>query len=198
MIHWYLEKARNLPVSQWPGWIIGGIVERLAPRIRALSKFSDRNAAQQKAESELRIAFGSLDGAFPILRKRLEESFLLTWEDKNRCTSDFLSFFGHESIEDITGAAEDVVAHRFDFLGSGPQQLGKYPDWVSDIRTGRRWPIFKTGDVPIAYPDESDIRRVWELSRFQWAITLGQAYWFTGDEKFVREFVGTCPSLVGH
>src|SRR5262249_18477643 len=33
-----------------------------------------------------------------------------------------------------------------------------------------------------------DHKVVWELNRHQWFITLGQAYWLTGDERYARAF----------
>ena len=37
--------------------------------------------------------------------------------------------------------ADEVVAHRFDLLGSGPTELGPEIDWRADFKTGRRWPL---------------------------------------------------------
>ena len=31
-----------------------------------------------------------------------------------------------------------------------------------------------------------DVKHVWELNRHQHFVTLGQAYWYTGDEAFAR------------
>ena len=42
---------------------------------------------------------------------------------------------------DMLERAEEIVAHRFDLLGSGPTELGPEIDWAQDFKTGRRWPL---------------------------------------------------------
>ena len=61
--------------------------------------------------------------------------------------------------------AERAAAHRFDMLGSGPTDLGPEIDWARDFKSGRRWPLVHISRLPISYPDNSDIKVPWELSR---------------------------------
>jgi hypothetical protein len=89
--------------------------------------------------------------------------------------------------------AEDAIARRVDLLGSGPTQLDRPVDWLSDFTTGLGWP---GGSVrSIDYADlgrPSDVKVPWELSRFQWLIPTAQAYLLTGDERYptaARELV---------
>ena len=63
--------------------------------------------------------------------------------------------------------AEEIVAHRFDLLGSGPTELGPEIDWAVDFKTGRRWPLHHGSLLQVSYDDGSDIKVPWELSRFQ-------------------------------
>jgi len=94
-----------------------------------------------------------------------------------------------EIVED----ADEICAHNFNLLGSGESQvdreLGKI-DWHKDFKSGMRWNprVFYT-DTQIIKGSGSDIKVPWELSRFQHLPALGKAYWFTGDEKYAREFV---------
>lgn len=95
-------------------------------------------------------------------------------------------------LEKTTIAAADrVCEHVFDLLGSGPVQLGEKIDWHVDFKTNHRYnPQAYFADIhPAAYPGGHDIKVPWELSRFQHIPWLGEAYWFTGDEKYAREFV---------
>ncbi|GAB4478121.1 MAG: hypothetical protein Kow00124_22090 [Anaerolineae bacterium] len=87
-------------------------------------------------------------------------------------------------------AAEEVLCHRFDLLGSGPVDLGAEIDWHSDFKTGWRWPLvhhLRLTHPPLASPH--DIKVPWELSRCHHLVTLGRAYAFSGDERCAREFV---------
>ncbi len=87
-------------------------------------------------------------------------------------------------------SAEQICAHRFDLLGSGPTDLGPQIDWHRDFKSGFRWNprVFSTrlryGDVSGA-----DVKVPWELSRFQHLATLGKAYWLTNDSRYATEFV---------
>jgi len=85
--------------------------------------------------------------------------------------------------------ANKVCAHVFDLLGSGDVALGPKIDWHCDFKTGCRWnPKTYYRDIAIPY-GEGDIKVPWELSRFSHAVTLGQAFWLTKDERYTREFM---------
>lgn len=90
----------------------------------------------------------------------------------------------------ILRAADSVCEHRFDLLGSGPIDLGWPLDWHADFKSGFRWNpgLYYTDIRPAPYPGGYDLKVPWELSRCQHFAWLGQAYWLTGDEKYVREY----------
>lgn len=88
--------------------------------------------------------------------------------------------------------ADSVCDHIFDILGSGPTEVEKdgEVDWLTDFKTGRRWRLVHYKAVTLEDLDSpSDIKVPWELSRCQHFVTLGQVYWFTGDEKYAKEFI---------
>jgi uncharacterized heparinase superfamily protein len=87
-------------------------------------------------------------------------------------------------------AANRACEHLFDLLGSGPTPLGDKIDWHIDFKSGHRFnPRQYYADVrPAPFPGGYDIKVPWELSRCQHFVWLGQAYWFTGDEKYAQEF----------
>jgi hypothetical protein len=62
---------------------------------------------------------------------------------------------------------------------------------IIDFKTGHRFNPKKYYAFirPAPYPGGYDIKVPWELSRCQHFPWLGQAYWFTEDEKYGREFV---------
>jgi len=90
----------------------------------------------------------------------------------------------------IVDAANRVLRHEFDLLGSGRINLGRTLPWHSDFKTGREWPMQYSPDIEYAELERpTDVKVPWELSRCQHFTTLGQAYWLTGDDRYAREFV---------
>lgn len=91
--------------------------------------------------------------------------------------------------EKIIAQADKFCKHVFNLLGSGEAPLGEKVNWHRDFKTGYCWnPKTYYKDVEIPY-GKADIKVPWELSRFSHAVTLGQAYRLTGDEKYTNEFV---------
>jgi uncharacterized heparinase superfamily protein len=76
-------------------------------------------------------------------------------------------------------------------LGSGPTALGNSIDWHSDFKTNHSWNSrqYYAFIRPAPYPGGYDIKIPWELSRCQHFAWLGQAYWFTKNEKYAKEFL---------
>lgn len=102
---------------------------------------------------------------------------------------------------EIVVEADKVCSHVFDLLGSGPVNLDGFAEkhggrefcgylpWHFDFKTGYKWnPKKYYKEIRPAY-GKADIKVPWELSRFQHAAVLGQAYWLRGDEKYAREFI---------
>jgi len=88
----------------------------------------------------------------------------------------------------VLAHADKYCGHVFDLLGSGDVNLGPDIDWHADCKTGFTWnKRTYFSDIKIPY-GKADIKIPWELSRFSHAVTLGQAYRLTGDEKYAREF----------
>ncbi|MFQ5904406.1 MAG: heparinase II/III family protein, partial [Candidatus Binatia bacterium] len=127
-----------------------------------------------------------------LLLCRLDESrgprFFVDPSDREMLVSIVHTAFPN-SIGSAVKRADAICDHVFDFLGSGKVALGEKIDWHRDFKSGCRWPRRYYRDIRIVnLNDDSDIKVPWELSRFQHLITLGQAYWYTSDEKYAREF----------
>lgn len=90
----------------------------------------------------------------------------------------------------VAGAAERVLRHEFDLLGSGWCALGPSLPWHADFKSGREWPLHYSPAIEFSELDRpTDVKVPWELSRCQHFAVLGQAYWLTGDERYAREYV---------
>jgi hypothetical protein len=92
-----------------------------------------------------------------------------------------------DSRAELLAVAERVAGHTFDLLGSGPTDLGPKIDWALDFKSGRRWPLDHISRLPQVYPDRSDIKVPWELSRFQHLPGLAAAYRLTGEQRWLDE-----------
>lgn len=143
--------------------------------------------------------FTGMEGALHAIRGE-RPAFFVQPSARERLVSLIQREFPQFKAE-IVEEAERVCHHVFDLLGSGPVNLDEFAEqhggkqacgylpWHYDFKTGYRWSpgkFYKEIEIPYG---KADIKVPWELSRFQHAAVLGQAYWLTGDEKYAREFV---------
>jgi hypothetical protein len=97
----------------------------------------------------------------------------------------------------IVAAADRVVRHEFDLLGSGTKSLGGDIPWLTDFKTGRMWPLQYCRDIEYNELDRpTDVKVPWEISRSQHFARLGQAYWLTGDDRYAQEFADETRSWI--
>jgi len=124
-----------------------------------------------------------------LWEKQRRTAFFISAERRARLVDVFNTRYP-EAAASIIGAAEEVLRHEFNLLGSGPVALGCPLPWHTDFKTGREWPIEYGPQLEYNELDRpTDVKVPWELSRCQHFTTLGQAYWLTGDERFAQEFV---------
>ncbi len=122
-------------------------------------------------------------------KERKRPKFFVDFENKERIIKIFKQEFS-DKIENLIKDANKVCESTFDLLGSGGINLGEKINWHCDFKSGYCWDP-KTFYLYIQYGDKEgvDVKAPWELSRFQHLTTLGEAYWFTGDEKYTKEFI---------
>jgi hypothetical protein len=92
--------------------------------------------------------------------------------------------------------AEEILAHRFDLLGSGPTELGAAIDWQCDFKSGRRWPDVHISRVPVVLGGGSDIKVPWELARCQHLPLLSAAHRLSGERRFLDELGAQLGSFI--
>jgi hypothetical protein len=126
-----------------------------------------------------------------LLWKETERQFFVQVKDRESILSS-LRDVAPKAQSQIVAKADHICEHVFDLLGSGSISLGDKIDWHTDFKTGHRWNprTYHKRIRPAPYPGGYDIKVPWELSRCQHFVWLGQAYWFTGDEKYAQEFAG--------
>ena len=106
-------------------------------------------------------------------------------------------------VQATVAAADRVLRHEFDLLGSGPytpvdpdrtlDASGYRPiDWYLDSVAELRFPrgvTLSAWNFEQMRPVGADIKRPWELARCQHWPLLGQAYRLTRDDRFAWEIV---------
>jgi len=114
-------------------------------------------------------------------------------------------------VRSTIAAAERILRHEFNLLGSGPfvpadadrparGPEGYVPiDWYLDPVRGLRFPQgvpHKTWNLYEMRPANADIKYPWELARCQHWVTLGQAFQLTGEDRFAREVANELDDFV--
>lgn len=92
--------------------------------------------------------------------------------------------------------AEQILAHRFELLGSGAKDLGPRLDWQLDFKSGRRWPDAHISRVPTVLGGGSDIKVPWELARCQHLPLLAGAHRVSGEQRFLEELGAQLSSFI--
>ena len=99
--------------------------------------------------------------------------------------------------------ADQILAHRFDLLGSGPYQpvcstrskwrSGYQPiDWALDPVRNLRFPegfAYREWDLYRDRPGNADIKYPWELARCQHFLTLAQAWQVSSQARYAQEIL---------
>ena len=94
-------------------------------------------------------------------------------------------FKGHSYDTQIRRGELTLIHHS-------PFTIHKYQpiDWHIDFKSGYRWnPKTYFKDIKYGRRLGIDVKVPWELSRFQHSTTLGEAYYLSKNEKYVKEFV---------
>lgn len=87
----------------------------------------------------------------------------------------------------VEDEATDILEGRIRLFGRGPFAVGSPPDWFSNPLTGesvrnprRHWS--RIGDFNSG---GGDIKGIWELSRFSWAVTLARSFRRTRAARYL-------------
>lgn len=90
---------------------------------------------------------------------------------------------------EIIEHANAILRGEFPVLGYGHLSFGTPVDWQLDPLSGKHSPLVHWSKLnPLDHAAVGDHKVVWELNRHQWLLDLGQAYRFTGDERYARFF----------
>ena len=92
-----------------------------------------------------------------------------------------------ELRQQIINHADAVCDGKFGILGYGSVSFGTPVNWHSEPLTGLTIPLLHWSKLnPLLKTQVGDSKVVWELNRHQWLLDLGQAWRFTGDERYAQ------------
>ncbi len=181
-MEYHLIRLFRIPVKKWPRKLIG---------------FAFRQFKELSVEWLIRLGFVHLMPTGLVKKQQLLDwsgntlgtRFFTSSESRSDILAAFRSLLP-ETEKLIVAKADLICDHVFDLLGSGPTSLGEKIDWHTDFKVGYRFnsKTYYRRIHPAPYPGGYDIKVPWELSRCQHFVWLGQAYWFTENEKYAREF----------
>jgi hypothetical protein len=121
-------------------------------------------------------------------RRRMPVFFFRAFDDPKAVAAEYILRWPR-ACEAVIAAAESALAGKFRLFGRDIS-FGQPIDWHLEPESEKRTPLVHWSLIDYLNPDEAgDYKITWELNRHQHLIQLGQAYWFSGDERFAGGFV---------
>jgi uncharacterized heparinase superfamily protein len=173
----FLRRAAEKPlhILLWKGWQLG-------------LKHARRVGYWQKLSSDLQRQVDRIPPA--RLREVLLKAPQLICPTEVGAAAQWLGEHRAREAKEVIREADNFVAFRWSLLGSESQFQNFPVPWCSDWRVGYTWPRTYYADVDYAALGAlTDVKYPWELSRFYFAPTLGQAYRITGDKRYKKHFL---------
>ncbi len=161
------------------------------------SSFSERRGWSALArlptdEEMLRLFEPKLNSAAEArasVRRQIKQKFFQAFADAQVTLREFRRTWPNAERE-IVERADRISAGRFDLLGFKNLYFGDPIDWHLEPIAQKRAPLVHWSQINFLETGlVGDKKITWELNRHQYFVTLGQAYWLTGDERYAQTFV---------
>lgn len=115
--------------------------------------------------------------------------FFASFSDREKTRAALRIRFEHNAQRVIERAA-GILDGCFDLLGLRQLSFGDPINWHLEPVSGKQaprshWSKINYLDVDVV----GDKKVIWELNRHQHFLTLGRAYWYTGDERYAETFI---------
>jgi hypothetical protein len=128
-------------------------------------------------------------------RARSVPRFFAAFDDPSATRAALQRSFGAQSRQSLVARAASIRAGKFDLLGLRGLDFGAQVDWHLEPTSGVRAPLAHWSEIDFLDPRVAgDKKFTWELNRHQHFMTLGRAYWLTGDEAHAETFAAQVTS----
>ncbi|MBI1765630.1 MAG: alginate lyase family protein [Acidobacteria bacterium] len=191
-----LDKLRGMSPHEWR--------TRSAQELAKLSERYLGRGTRELTDSEFLREWQAPADARPVntaqaaaadLLKRLQQRprFFPALSQRTTVVQTLQTRFAAE-CEQLLARADRVLANRFDIFACCGEHaglsFGEPVNWRLEPSSGKATPLAHWSAIDFLNPAVAgDKKFTWELNRCQFFITLGQAYWLTGDEKYAEQFV---------
>ena len=174
-----------------------GLDELRVRSSQALAAFAERQNWSNRSklisdDALLRLFDGGLRSISDLhthFRERTSPKFFASFTDP-QATINELRYRWPGDENQIVKRADHILAGYFDLLGYRNLSFGNPIDWHLEPVAGKRAPLVHWSRLNYLDADLfGDKKITWELNRHQYFITLGQAYWLTGNEQYAQTFV---------
>jgi glycosyltransferase involved in cell wall biosynthesis len=148
--------------------------------------------------SDRRDQFPSAAELFTDFRTRKRDAFFAAFADREKSLAAFKRRFP-EAESEILAQANRILGGHFDLLGFKDLDFGQPTNWQLEPVSKKSAPNIHWSRLNYLDADlVGDKKITWELNRHQYFVTLGQAYWLTGDEMYAEAFVAHLESWMEH
>lgn len=124
------------------------------------------------------------------------DSVLLPDESRESLATSFRRFFPGR-CEKLCAVADQICDGTLRLFGQAISFPGGRIDWYRDWAIEQHLPHDFYRDIPKLDLDrKADLKRVWETNRHQFLVTLGQAYFLTGYERYAESALDQIDSWI--
>ncbi|MHB0858713.1 MAG: alginate lyase family protein [Anaerolineae bacterium] len=130
----------------------------------------------------------SVNDLLQHLATKSSQAYLFSPTDQDAYVSILREHYS-SGVQATLAKADAVCRHQFTYLGRA-LQFGDQIDWNLDPESGCTWPddYFEKLDRWMWTEKRlGDLKLPSELNRHQYFVTLGKAYWLTGDARYATE-----------
>jgi hypothetical protein len=150
---------------------------------------TDRALSRLLAPKHFDHATPTAESLLAHFRARRTPRFFAALDDPLATRAELRRRFGAQSRQSLVARAEACGAGKFDLLGLRGLDFGADVDWHLEPTSGVRAPLKHWSGIDFLDPRVAgDKKFTWELNRHQHFMTLGRAYWHTGDEAHAETF----------
>lgn len=98
------------------------------------------------------------------------------------------SDFPQEWKKPIIDEADKIISGQVKYYSYHWKEIGSPPNWFLNTFNGKEFPntYLHWTKLPDFSEEIGDIKNIWEVSRFDWVITLARAYKISGDVKYLN------------